>query len=305
MHQENDLQRLADAIERRLHHKENALEPLQPDFWATKATTDVCHVPTFYLPSLCVLVQGEKQVHFQGKVLTYNRGHYIMPTLTVPVRYEVFGASRERPLLGLSIPLDFRCISQLLVEMGQENARPGEPEDRDALATHPLTPSLLSVLRRMIDVAQDATDWKVLGPGLQRELHYLLLQGPAGGRLRARISAQGKLEQVSRAVHFITERFTSSLDIETIAKHAGLSASGLHARFKEATGHSPMQFVKQLRLEQARSLLLEGQSVTDVALEVGYVSPSQFSREFSRHYGSPPSRARTQILPPPVPGFGS
>lgn len=129
-----------------------------------------------------------------------------------------------------------------------------------------------------------------MGQGSLNEVYYRLVTAKGGALVRKRLALSGGLDQIGRAIKHIEDHLTEPLNVEMVARLVGMSPSGFHAKFKEATSQSPMQFVKRLRLNAARNLLLEGHSATEAAFQVGYSSASQFSREFSRQYGLPPSK---------------
>jgi AraC-like DNA-binding protein len=153
----------------------------------------------------------------------------------------------------------------------------------------PLTGRLRLSLIRLLRLLDDPLDCSILAPNLLYELHYEVLRGPHGYLLRNCVYNDSRSNRVAPIVHYIEENFRRSLDIDTIARVAGMSASTLHQYFREVTSMSPMQFVKSLRLHQARMLLLSGSQASEACYRVGYSSPSQFSREFKRFFGDLPS----------------
>lgn len=240
-------------------------------------------------PSICFILQGTKRAHFDGRPHTYEEGNFLLSTLAVPVKGEVVSASAERPVIGISFTLDLRAAATLITEMGFPPPRGDEAEPR-AISVHPIDEAMLRTLSRLFAATDDDLSWRILGEGLQRELLFHVLRDEdAGWQLRQRLRSEASLQQVARAVAYIEAHLSEPLDVEQISSRAGLSASRLHAKFRTLTSRSPMQYVKYLRLHRARELLLTGESVTDAALSVGYASPSQFSREFKRQYGHPPS----------------
>ncbi|MEM6457696.1 MAG: AraC family transcriptional regulator [Acidobacteriota bacterium] len=253
-------------------------------------------LPAIYHPSFCIVLQGAKCAHLHGAPQVYDPGHYLLSTITLPVESEVLAASAARPLLGLVIELDFTCLGRLLVELGDaELPHAGPPS---ALRINPIDVSFARTLLRFLRVAQSDVAWQLLADGLRRELHYHVLAGSNGHIVRDRVERNGKMAQVARAIRFVEDHYDQPLGVDAIARHAGMSASVLHARFKETTGQSPMQFVKKLRLHRASALLVAGASVTQAAYAVGYGSASQFSREYKRLFQTPPSAARAAAATP-------
>jgi len=240
-------------------------------------------------PTICFVLQGTKRAEFNGQMHTYEEGSFMLSTLVVPLRGEVVVASRERPVVGISFTLDLQEVARLIAEVG-----PGAAVDTgtepSAISVHDIDAGVLRVLEGLCDATTNDLEWRILADGLRRELLFRVLRHPgAGWQLRQRLKDEASLEQVARAVAYIEAHLTEPLDVDQISRKAGLSPSRLHAKFRAVTSRSPMQFVKHLRLDRARSLLLAGRQVTDAAYTVGYASPSQFSREFRRQYGHPPS----------------
>lgn len=246
-----------------------------------------------YEPSICVVAQGMKYAHIGQRTVTYDPASYLLSTLTLPVEMEIPDASPEAPFLGLVLCFDPMLVSTLLAEMDDFVEWPSAtPEAGEAIASTPLTEDLARAIARLVDCIDDPLDAKVLGPNLVREILYEALRGPQGHLLRDRVLRDSHANRVARVVTYLEEHFNESLDIDSIAQHAGMSASALHHHFKQVTALSPMQFVKRLRLHQARALLISGRASSEAAFEVGYNSASQFSREFRRLFGVPPSQLR-------------
>ncbi len=246
-------------------------------------------------PAVCFIFQGTKRAHFDGRPHTYEQGSFLLSSVAVPLQGEVVVASEDCPLVGLSYTLNLRTVAKLIAEIGV--ARFEDPgTDPSAISVHPMDEAMLQTLTRLCAATEDDLTWKILGEGLERELMFRVLQHPgAGWQLRQRLRHEASLDQVARAVAFIEAHLTESLDVDRISREAGLSPSRLHAKFRAVTSRSPMQYVKYLRLHRARGLLLTGEPVTDVAFSVGYGSSSQFSREFRRQYGHPPSEVGRQV----------
>lgn len=192
----------------------------------------------------------------------------------------------------MAIDLNLTRLSQVVAEVGPAPFDNSSDPEHPALITHRMDRALTDVLVRVLDASQDDTAWRVLSEGLLRELYFRLIQGPAGPSLRERVASVGSSRQVAAAIGYIERNVTNAVSTHSIAKAAGVSVSGLHAKFRAVTGRTPMQFLKRLRLEHARTLLVSGHPVTDASFASGYNSMSQFSREFRREYGAPPSQVR-------------
>lgn len=248
--------------------------------------------PCVYGPSIVVVAQGDKRAHMGGGTIDYGEKDYLVCTLTLPIESEILTASPERPFLVLVLPVDVAVVSTLLVEMGDMPIDGDAEVARAALQTCAPCDGLLVALHRLLVAVADPQDRRVLAPQLVREVSYMVLRGPQGALLRDYALRDSSAHRIAGVVRFLSERYREPMTIEAITRHAGMSASALHHHFKAATTQSPLQFVKRLRLHRARSLLVTGTSAGDAAYEVGYSSPSQFSREFRRLFGVTPSSLR-------------
>lgn len=247
--------------------------------------------PVLYEASVCFLAQGSKAVHLGPHECSYDSGHFLLSRFNVTAESSASGISKRRPLVGMAIDLNMARLGQVVAEVGPGPVENAEG-DKPALTSHPMGDALLDVLERFVETARNEVAWRVLSEGLLRELYYQLVRGPAGPLLRERAANVGNSRQVAAAIDYINRNLTDVLGTEAIARAAGVSVSGLHAKFRAVTGQAPMQFVKRLRLDRARTLILSGESVAQAAQASGYNSSSQFSREFSREYGMPPSQLR-------------
>ena len=248
--------------------------------------------PVLYEASICFLAQGSKHVHLGSFECAYDPGTFLLSRFHVTAESAAPEASRRHPLVGLGIALDMPRLGQVIAEIGPGPVSSSDAGEQPALTSHPMDGTLVDILVRVVNAARDAVEWRVLSEGLLRELYYRLVLGPAGPLLRERAASVGSTSQVAAAIDYIERNLTDVLSIDDVARAAGVSVSGLHAKFKAVTGQAPMQFVKRLRLDRARTLILAGQSVTQASLASGYNSVPQFSREFSREYGIPPSQLR-------------
>ncbi len=247
--------------------------------------------PVVYETSLCVVAQGSKCAHLGGRTFVYDPMHYLMCALTLPVESEIRTASAERPFLGLVLRFDPALVGQLLLEMDEFVAWSDAPP-REAIVSGRMNAHLVRAMTRLVGCLDDPMEQNVLAPALTREILFEVLRGPHGHVLRSRVLRDGSAHRVARVVSFLEEHYAEPVDVAAMAKQAGMSQSALHHHFKEATTLSPMQFVKKMRLHKARTLILSGQGAAEAAFAVGYNSPSQFSREFRRLFGTPPSHVR-------------
>jgi AraC-like DNA-binding protein len=240
-----------------------------------------------YKPSLCIIVQGRKKVLLAQESYTYGPANYLVASVNLPIAGQVTEASPEVPYLALKLEFTPSEILEVLREyqMGvdkKESAKRG-------LYVSKLETSLLDAVTRLARLLDTPKDIKVLAPLIRKEIIYRVLQGENGGLLKQIALEGSSTYQISDVIEHIMNNYDKLLKIEELAEIANMSVSSLHRHFKEVTAMSPIQFQKQLRLQEARSLLLsESTDAADVAFRVGYESPSQFSREYSRMFGLPP-----------------
>ena len=267
-----------------------------------RTTRAMVPVPVMYEPCIVIVAQGMKRFHLPDRVIHYDAHNYLVLTVPVPADCEtVIDASG--PFLAVSVRIDLALLSDLLLGVAGtalvQKPRCGTQPD-SWVSAPAITPALSNVAVRLLECIRLPLDAKVLGPQLVRELTYRILCGEDGGALQNLLLAQGAQAQIHRILHRMHAEYAAPLDIPSLAQEAGMSVSALHAHFKAVTATSPMQYVKTIRLHKARMLMVQdGLSASSAAERVGYGSPSQFSREFKRLFGSPPAdetqRVRTSF----------
>jgi AraC-like DNA-binding protein len=246
-----------------------------------------------------LVVQGKKRVLIGDQALDYDAGRFLAASVDVPVVGQVIEASKDAPYLCFKLEIDRTMLAALALEMGPA------VESGDAslgMALSETTPELLDAALRLLRLAENPRDIPMLAPLAERELLYRLLAGEFGARLRHLAYADSKLSQVNRAIDWIKRNFREAFSVEALASEARMSPSALHLHFKQVTSLSPLQYQKQMRLQEARRLIFaEAMDAARAAHEVGYDSPSQFSREYRRLFGAPPvqdvTRLREAALP--------
>lgn len=242
-----------------------------------------------YEPSVCLIAQGAKQVQLGDDMYIYDASHYLFAGLHLPVVAQVIEASNEKPYLGLKLTFDYRDISQLMADSQLPPPR-NQKTDR-GMATGKLTVPLVNAFQRLVDLLDEEQDIPILAPVIQREIFYRLLVGDQGGRLRQLAAMGTQSQQVARAISWLKENFSQPLRVDNLAEMANMGTSTFHHHFRSMTALSPIQYQKQLRLQEARNLMLSDRlDAATAAFQVGYESPSQFSREYSRQFGAPPLR---------------
>ena len=249
-------------------------------------------LPAVYEPALCIVAQGRKQVMLADKVYFYGPEQCLVVSVDLPAVGQVIEATPAKPYLCMRLDLDPGQLSALMMELGQGVRRNQRAERlRLGLSISPIDPPLLDAVVRLARLLETPKDIPILAQLIEREILYRLLSGEYGERLRQIGLADSRLVSVNRAISWLKRNYAEPFRIETIAREARLSPSALHHSFKSVTAMSPLQYQKQLRLQEARRLML-GQAVdaATAGYQVGYESPSQFSREYSRLFGAPPSR---------------
>lgn len=251
-------------------------------------------VTGMYEPSLCMVAQGAKRVMLGDDTYVYDAHHYLITSVHLPTVVQVTDASRSKPYLGLRLKFDLKEISQL---MADSNLPPPRTQQSSrGMATGKVTLALITAVQRLVDLLGEEQDIPILAPIIQKEIIYRLLVGDQGARLRQIAAAGSQSQQIARAIEWLKGNFAERLSIDDLAEKARMSTSTFHHHFRSMTALSPLQFQKQLRLQEARRLMLaERQDAATAAFHVGYESPSQFSREYNRLFGAPPLRDITNL----------
>jgi AraC-like DNA-binding protein len=242
-----------------------------------------------YEPRICVIAQGAKRVLLGDDTYEYDTHHFLITSVDLPTVVQVIKASREKPYLGLILKLDQREISQLMVDSSLP-APPAQQSSR-GMATGEVTLPLLTAFQRLVDLLDEQKDIPILAPIIKREIFYRLLVSDQGFRLRQMASAGSQSQQIARAIDWLKGNFKQPLRIDDLATQLNMSTSTFHHHFRSLTAMSPLQYQKWLRLNEARRLMLtERLDATTASFQVGYESPSQFSREYNRLFGDSPLR---------------
>jgi AraC-like DNA-binding protein len=245
-------------------------------------------------PRICVIAQGAKRVLLGDETYVYDPQHFLITSVDLPTVAQVINASTQKPYLGIILKLDQREISQLMVDSNLPP--PPSQQSSRGMATGEVTLPLLTAFQRLIDLLAEPKDIPILAPIIQREIFYRLLVGNQGTRLRQMASAGSQSQQIARAIDWLKDNFTQPLRIDDLATQVNMSTSTFHHHFRALTAMSPLQYQKWLRLNEARRLMLtERLDATTAAFQVGYESPSQFSREYNRLFGAPPLRDITSL----------
>ncbi|NIF24761.1 AraC family transcriptional regulator [Pantoea sp. Tr-811] len=305
----------------KLSHIEHTVEPAARhkdllriiDLWADKNTGD-CLTPinglTFFRrdklaaphhcmvqPSIVVLAQGAKLMRVGDAALPYDPTKFLIVSLDVPAISELVSASQEHPCLGLSLTLDVHMLAELFIHTSHPTAI--EKIANYSVGTAPLSSVLWDPIIRLVSLLDEPSSIPILAPLALREIHYRLLLSEQAPLLRQIVSTDAYGQRVARAINWLKEHFAKPFRIDDLAGRVQMSPSTFHQHFRQLTSMSPLQYQKWLRLNEARRLMLsERLDASSAAYQVGYESPSQFSREYGRLFGSPPKKDIGALLNP-------
>ncbi len=295
---EKPLKRLADMLARWTEHGELQSTAV-PGLSLFRRDQPGEPIAGMYQPSLCMVVQGAKRVTLGDETYVYDAEHYLITSVHLPTLVQILEASPRKPYLGLRLAFDLREVSQLMSD--SHLPPPRTQESSRGMATGNVTPELLDAVRRLVGLLDVEADVPILAPLIQREILFRLLMGELGPRLRQIAAAGSQSQQIARAIQWLKGNFSAPLRIDRLASQAGMGVSTFHHHFRAMTALSPLQFQKQLRLQEARRLMLaERLDAATAGFRVGYESPSQFSREYSRQFGAPPLRDIAQLRQGPA-----
>lgn len=248
--------------------------------------------PVVYQPIFCLVLQGAKETYLGNRTVRFARMESLIVGLDLPALARVVQASQREPYVALALALDMTLIRELAAETG---AMSSGQEPAEAVVSGEADEAVLDAMGRLFALHDKPDAARVLAPLIRKEIHYWLLTARHGQILRELAEKDSHAARIAQAIAVIRRGFASSLRIEDLARTAGMSGSAFHAHFKAITGTTPLQFQKQLRLMEARRLMqAEKLSVASTAFQVGYESPTQFSREYARHFGASPRSDRAR-----------
>lgn len=246
-------------------------------------------IHSLYQPAFCVVAQGRKQALLGEEVFRYDPGHYLIYTVDLPLTFRVEEASKERPYLGFRLNLDSSLVASVMMESGIEPKKGNV--SMKAMDVSPMDANLLDAVVRLVRLLDAPIEGKVLSPLIVREIVFRLLAGGQSARLSHLLALGADTHRISKAIGHLRENFDQPLKIEDVARELGMSVSGFHHHFKSVTAMSPLQFQKQVRLQEARRLMLgEDLDAASAGFRVGYEDPAYFSREYKKLFGAPPQR---------------
>jgi AraC-like DNA-binding protein len=251
-------------------------------------------MPAIAQPALCIFAHGSKEVRLGDETWIYDPLNYLVLSVAMPLSGRILDATVENPNLALRLDIEPADINALIAEAGPMSV-PARPSGR-GLYTERIDTQLLDAVLRLSQLLDSPKDIPMLAPLIKREILYRLLRGKQGHRLYEIAVSSCQTHRVTQAITWLNQNFKQPLRIDDLAREVNLSVSTLHHRFKAVTALSPLQYQKQLRLQEARRLMLsEGLDASAAGYSVGYESPSQFSREYSRLFGAPPVRDMARL----------
>jgi AraC-like DNA-binding protein len=260
-----------------------------PGLFLGRSSQPTENVHSVFKPAFCVIAQGSKQVLLGEELFRYDPGHYLISTVDLPIVSQVVEATKEQPYLSFRLNLDASLVASVMMESGIEIKK---SDGRvKAMEVSSIDANMLDAVVRLARLLDTPDEIQVLAPLIIREIVYRLLRGEQGARLSHLLASGGDTRRISKAVEQLRENYDQPLKIENIARELGMSVSGFHHHFKCVTAMSPLQFQKQIRLQEARRLMLgEDLDAASAGLRVGYEDPSYFSREYKKLFGAPPQR---------------
>lgn len=245
-------------------------------------------VSTNYLPSMTLVAQGKKQASLGQTTFVYDASNFLLTSLELPVTSRVIEASEEHPYLCVRLAFDMTVVRELLARDGMP--APSRADQALAMTTGETTGQMIDAFARLLELQNAPTDIPFLGDLLGREIIYRVLQSAEGARLRAIATFGEHSNRTATVIAWINDNFSKPLRLGELAGLAAMGQSTLHRHFRALTDMTPLQYQKKLRLQAARTLMLEGRDAASAAFDVGYESASQFNREYSRYFGRSPVR---------------
>ncbi len=259
-----------------------------PGFFLTRSSKPLDSLNTVHQPAFCFIAQGSKRALLAEKVYRYDPGHYLIFTVDLPLIFQIEEGSEKRPCLGVRLNLDPSVVASVMLESGI-SANKGDA-GAQAMDVSSVGADLLDAVVKLVRVGEDPTESKVLAPLLIREIVFRLVAGGQTARLGHLVST-GDTQRISKAIGHLRRHFDEPLKIEDVAREFGMSVSGFHHHFKSVTAMSPLQYQKQIRLQEAPHLMLgEDFDAASAGMQVGYENPSYFSRDYKKQFGAPPQR---------------
>jgi len=254
-----------------------------PSVRILRTETVLLDVPVLYKPGAVFVLQGRKQGMLEGKVYRYDEEHYLAVSVPVPFRMES-QASPKQPLLAIYVDFDLQLAVQIAGEVSCRGPETTTAKVKSLVSSR-MDTAMEMVILRLLQALSDPVELAVLGDGILRELHYRVLVSPQGNALVSALQQSGPSGRIVHILAQLRHSYSSKMSVATLAAKAGMSVPSFHAHFKAVTGTSPIQYLKAMRLHEARLMIAHhGLTIAQVSAAVGYASPAQFSRDFKRHF---------------------
>ncbi|HEX7857243.1 MAG TPA: AraC family transcriptional regulator [Sphingobium sp.] len=290
----DDLNRLCALVQK--HCPAGLVETALEGVRLNQTTAPTMPSSGVYEPMLCIILQGAKLVTIGDRTIRYDPASYFVASVELPATGWICEASAERPYVAMSMTIDRQMLASVLADM------PVQAEGSDGgFFVNALTPGLLGSMSRLVELLDRPEDVPVLAPMIRREILYRLLQSDHSGTLQQIARADSRISRIHRTLHWIRDHYDEPLSIDAMSELAGMSRASFHRHFKAVTAMSPLQYQKALRLQEARRILVAQTDAQGTAHRVGYESASQFSREYARMFGMPPTRDAERLRGSPQP----
>ncbi len=276
------------AMTERITNAEGRTQTIIPFLSIVRHSHQTPLIPVVLTPSLCLILQGTKQLHLGQDMLQYHAGDYLASMIDIPAPAQIIGATKQFPYIGLRIDFTTQEIASVVME-AEINVKPQDKKLNTGAFIGKSDADLLDVCLRLLKLLDTPKEARFLSALIKREMMFHLLSGDYGHFFFQPVLFDQQADGIGKAIAWIREHYARSFTVEELATSNNMSVSGLHHKFKAITTMGPLQYQKHLRLQEARRLMLSGSmDATTAALEVGYDSPSQFSREYRRLFGLPP-----------------
>lgn len=248
--------------------------------------------PIVYDPCIYVVVQGSKVAHLGDEIFTYDALNYLVLSVPLPLECQILNASKEEPYLAIRVDIDTRLLNGLIHELPVKDIpRELAVNANRGIYVSAVDEDISSTLIRLVSCISNPEKAKVLGPMAVKELLFHVLFGEQGHQLQVFAYRDKHNFQIAEVLNFIQKNYSMAMEVDELAAMANMSQSSFHVYFKAVTNVTPIQYIKTMRLHEARRKMLhDNQSASDAAFQVGYASPSQFSREYRRLFGAAPTK---------------
>lgn len=272
----------------RIMHTEGRIQTIIPFLSVARYSHQIPMIPGVLTPSFCLILQGTKKLHLGQDIIHYHAGDYLVSVIDLPASAQIIGANKQSPYIGLRIDFTTKEIASVVMEAGI-NVKPKDKKLNTGAYVGKSDTDLLELFIRLLKLIDKPQEAHFLSSLIKREMIFHLLTGEYGHFFFQQVFIDQQGDGIGKAIEWIKENYSRSFTVEELAKSTNMSVSGLHHKFKAVTTMGPLQYQKQLRLQEARRLMLSGSlNVTTAALEVGYENSSQFSREYRRLFGQSP-----------------